>query len=157
MSAVDIARRFEGCERDNGDGTYSSYWDFYGKVWTIGFGTTGAHVTAGLVWTYAQCEEALETRMAEARAELLAISPKVAWVPGAQDALTDFVYNEGIGRYKGSTVRAAAERGDWATVKLRLLDWDEAAGTIMPGLLKRRKAEADLIQITHSFADANGR
>jgi lysozyme len=77
---------------------------------------------------------------------LLATSPGVAWPDGAQDSLTDFVYNEGIGNYRGSTVRKCVEAGDWAGVKAHLLDWEFAGGKRLGGLVTRREGEAAMIQ-----------
>jgi len=146
MTLVDFVKAREGCETARGDGTFAAYWDTAGKVWTIGYGTTGPDIIAGLVWTQAQCDAALLAKLNSARAQLLALSPAVNWPDGAQDALTDFVYNEGSGRYQGSTVRKCVEVGDWAGVRQHLLDWEFAGGKRLGGLVTRREGEAAMIQ-----------
>ncbi len=151
MTLIDFVKRTEGCAKLRTDGLVESYWDAEGHVWTIGYGTTGPGIVQGTVWTMAQCEAALQKRLDEARAQLLALSPSVSWVPGAQDALTDFVYNEGAEHYSRSTVRTAAEAGDWAAVKARLLDWDYAGGKPRAGLLTRREAEGAMIESDSVF------
>ncbi len=142
---IDFVRAREGRAKDNHNGTVSAYWDEAGKVWTIGYGTTGPGIVAGLTWTYDQCDAALKTRLDLARAQLLSLSPGVDWPPGAEDALTDFVYNEGAGRYAASTVRRCAQAGDWAGVKSHLLDWEFAGGKRLGGLVTRREGEAAMI------------
>ncbi len=145
MTLVDFVKAREGRATDNHDGTVTAYWDAAGKVWTIGYGTTGPDVVQGLVWTYAQCDAALADRLSRARAQLVSLSSDVAWPTGAQDALTDFVYNEGAGRYAGSTVRKCVQAGDWAGVRTHLLDWEFAGGKRLGGLVTRREGEAAMI------------
>ncbi len=145
MSLVDFVKAREGRATDNHDGTVTAYWDAAGRVWTIGYGTTGPGIVSGTKWTYAQCEAALSARLDHARTQLLALSPGVNWPDGAQDALTDFVYNEGSGNYQGSTVRKCVAAGDWAGVKAHLLDWEFAGGKRLGGLVTRREGEAAMI------------
>ncbi len=145
MTLVDFVKAREGCKTLNTDGTVTAYWDADGKVWTIGWGTTGPDVTQGTTWPIARCEAALEARLDHARAYLIALSPGAAWPPGAQDALTDFVYNEGAGHYQGSTVRKCVLAGNWAGVRTHLLDWEFAGGKRLGGLVTRREGEATMI------------
>ena len=145
MTLLDFVKAREGCAHDLGNGTFAAYWDPDGKVWTIGYGDTGPDVFAGVVWTQTQCDLALQLKLDTARRQLLALSPGVDWPPGAQDALTDFVYNEGSGRYAGSTVRKCVETGDWDGVRAHLLDWEFAGGVRLGGLVTRREGEAAMI------------
>lgn len=138
MSLIAFVKAREGCR-------FEAYWDAAGKVWTIGYGCTGPHITKGTVWTQTQCDAALADKLAQARVELLKLSPRVNWPPGALDSLTDFVYNEGSGHYAGSTVRKCAEAGDWPGVRLHLLDWEKAGGKRLAGLVTRREGEAAMI------------
>lgn len=146
MSLFDFVKAREGCEHDNGDGTFTAYWDPEGKVWTIGFGTTGQNIIAGLTWTQQQCDDALAAKLATARQQVCTLSPPTTqWPAGALDALTDFVYNEGAGHYAGSTVRKCAIAGDWDGVRTHLLDWEFAGGVRLGGLITRREGEAAMI------------
>lgn len=146
MSLLDFVKTREGCEHRRRDGTVIAYWDPFGKCFTIGYGSTGPHVTPGLVWTQAQCEADLSRRLDQARAQLLALSPDVEWPEGAQDALTDFVYNVGAGHYRTSQVRQHVEEGDWDGVRAHLLDWESAGGKRLAGLVARREGEAAMIE-----------
>ena len=143
---LDFVAAREGCEHDNGDGTFTAYWDSAGAVWTIGFGDTGPDIISGTTWSQSQCTAALAFKLDRARAQLLVLSPAVDWPPGAEDSLTDFVYNEGSGNYEHSTVRKCVEAGDWAGVKTHLLDWEYAGGKRLGGLVTRREGEAAMIQ-----------
>lgn len=146
MLLLDFVKLREGRATDNRDGTVTAYWDAAGKVWTIGYGTTGPEIVQGLIWTYAQCDAALYAKLNRARAQLIALSgPGATWPAGAQDALTDFVYNEGSGNYQGSTVRKCVAAGDWAGVRTHLLDWEFAGGKRLGGLVTRREGEAAMI------------
>ena len=146
-SLLAFVKAREGCVKDNGDGTFSAVLDTNANppVWNIGYGTTGAGIGPGLVWTQAQCDAALAGRLNLAQGQLLVLSPNIAWPPGAEDSLTDFIYNEGSGNYAGSTVRKCVVSGDWAGVKAHLLDWEFAGGKRLGGLVTRREGEAAMI------------
>jgi lysozyme len=148
MALIDFVKAREGCQHDLGNGTFAAYWDADGQVWTIGYGTTGPDVIAGLIWSQAQCDAALLAKLAKAQAAVRVLSPPTTqWPPGALDSLTDFVYNEGSGRYQGSTVRKCVLAGDWAGVRTHLLDWEFAGGKRLGGLVTRREGEAAMIDI----------
>lgn len=136
MSAEDLVKEFEGCK-------LVGYPDIKG-VPTIGFGHTGPEVYIGLVWTQAQADEALVHDMAEAALLLQRYSPG-PFVPGALDALTDFVFNEGSGHYRTSTLMSYVNAQNWTAVKAELLKWDYAGANVIAGLERRREAEAALI------------
>lgn len=128
--------KFEGCE-------LTAYRDLAG-IWTIGFGHTGKDVFPGLTWTQEQAQEHLINDVADATALLCSYSPG-PYPEGAKDALTDFVFNLGIGNYRTSTLRSYVDNQQWDSVKTELLKWDHSNGLVVPGLLARRQAEADLI------------
>jgi lysozyme len=130
-----LEKQFEGCR-------LTAYQDIAG-VWTIGYGHTGKDVYAGLVWTQQQADEALDHDIQAAQALLLMYSPTV--VGGNLDALTDFVFNLGIGNYRTSTLCKCVNAGDWVGAKAQLLTWDHSNGVVVPGLLARRQAEAALL------------
>lgn len=145
LTLLAFVKAREGCARRLRDGRVMAYWDPYGKCLTIGYGSTGPHVTAGLTWTQAQCDADLARRLAEACGQLHALSPHVDWPPGAEDAMTDFIYNEGAGRYRGSEVRKCVEAADWAGVRAHLLDWEFAGGKRLAGLVTRREGEVAML------------
>lgn len=59
-------------------------------------------------------------------------------------ALIDFVYNEGFGHWHGSTLRVFVKQQGFAQVPAELAKWIYGGGRVLPGLVRRRKAETDL-------------
>jgi lysozyme len=136
VTAEDLIKGFESCR-------LVAYWDAIGQRWTIGWGHTGKDVYEGLVWTQAQADEALEHDIISADALIAVYSPGLAG--GVLEAITDFVFNIGIGNYRTSTLCKLVNAQDWAAVRLELPKWDHDNGVIVPGLYRRREAEVALI------------
>lgn len=135
MSAEDLIDSFEGCR-------LTAYRDIGGKL-TIGWGHVGKDVYEGLVWTQAQADEARDHDIIAADALISIYSPGLTGAP--LEAITDFVFNLGIGNYRTSTLCKLVNANAWAQVKTELLKWDHDNGVEVPGLLRRREAEAALI------------
>ena len=113
-------------------------------VWTIGYGHTGHDVREGLEISQAQAGELLA---ADCRRFEQAVSRLVA-VPLSQnrfDALVSLAFNIGEGNLQRSTLLKMVndDPGDPA-IRQEFLRWDKAGGAIMPGLRRRREAEAGL-------------
>lgn len=111
---------------------------------TIGYGSTGPDVKLGQACTV---EEA-ENRMAGDAAVFLAgacAAVPTAQTAGRQAALADFAYNLGLTRLRASTLRKRALAGDWDGVRVELAKWVRGGGRVLPGLVTRRRAEADLL------------
>lgn len=135
MTAEDLIRSFEGCKLD-------AYLDIAG-IPTIGFGHTGKEVTLGLTWTQAQADDALQHDIAATQALIALYSPGLQ---GDQlTAITDFVYNLGIGNYRSSTLCKCVNAQTWDAAKGEIVKWDHSHGVVIPGLLRRREAEAALL------------
>jgi GH24 family phage-related lysozyme (muramidase) len=75
---------------------------------------------------------------------------KVSLNQNQLDALTSFVYNVGEGAFKDSTLLKVLNKGDYGTVPSEMKRWTKATvdgkKVDLPGLVKRRDAEADLFQ-----------
>jgi GH24 family phage-related lysozyme (muramidase) len=61
---------------------------------------------------------------------------------GQFDALVSFTFNLGAGSLQRSTLRRLVNRGEHEGVPSELMKWVWAAGRRLPGLVRRRKAEA---------------
>lgn len=61
------------------------------------------------------------------------------------NAVVDFTYNLGLGRLQTSTLRRKINSQDWDGVKDQLRLWVRGGGKVLPGLVKRRQAEIDLM------------
>ena len=79
-------------------------------------------------------------------AGVLKASPGLISYPRVLGAMTDFAYNLGVARYKGSTLRRRVDEQDWDGAVEQLMLWTKAGGRILPGLVKRRQAEAVLLR-----------
>lgn len=61
------------------------------------------------------------------------------------NAIVDFAYNLGTGRLQTSTLKRKINAQDWDGAKEQLLLWTKGGGRVLPGLLKRRNAECQLL------------
>lgn len=118
-------------------------------VWTIGFGHTGPEVRAGLVWTMAQCEQALDKDLDEAEREVSA-SVKVSLNDNQFAALVSFVFNVGVQAFRGSSLLRMLNQNRYDVVPRKLLEWvnarDRKTGRLikLKGLVNRRLNEGAL-------------
>jgi len=62
------------------------------------------------------------------------------------DALVSFVYNVGRGNFGGSTLLTKVNGKRFSEAAAEFAKWTHAGGTTLPGLVRRRKAEADLFE-----------
>jgi lysozyme len=69
---------------------------------------------------------------------------KVPLAQGQFDALVDFCFNLGAGRFATSTLLKRLNAGSYGDAMNELLRWDRAAGKELPALKARRQAEAIL-------------
>lgn len=61
---------------------------------------------------------------------------------GQFDALVSFTFNLGAGALQRSTLRRKVNRGEHQAVPAEFMKWVWAAGKRLPGLVRRRRAEA---------------
>lgn len=61
------------------------------------------------------------------------------------NAIVDFAYNLGVGRVQTSTLKRKINAQDWEGAQEQLMLWTKGGGKVLPGLLKRRKAECLLL------------
>lgn len=115
---------------------------------TIGYGTTiypdGKRVTlsdAGV--TRAIASAYLNDDLSRLMPWVLVLCPGLS--ENRLAALLDFAYNLGVGRLRASTLLKKVNAGDWSAAKVEILKWNKAGGKILPGLVKRREAEARLL------------
>ena len=62
------------------------------------------------------------------------------------DAMVDFCFNAGRGNFLQSTLLKKVNLGDFAGAVVQFGLWVHAGGEVVPGLVRRRKAEAALFQ-----------
>ena len=148
---LDLIKRYEGFRS-------TAYRDAVG-VWTIGFGHTSMagepHVKPGLTISRETATEILARDV-----NLFAQGVRQALTVQISDqqfsALVSFAYNVGLGNFRKSSVLTAVNRNDLAAVPRRLSLWTKAGGRVLPGLVKRRAAEAALFVDHDSKSDLEG-
>jgi lysozyme len=145
-SAFALIKSFEGCHKSDG-GMFKPY-VCPGGVLTIGWGHTNHHgrqFDNKARWTQQECDAALEEDLEGFAAQVAAVV-KVPLKQNQFDALVSFAYNVGLGNLKSSTLLKKLNAGDMAGAALEFHKWNRALGKVLPGLVRRRAAEALLFQ-----------
>lgn len=112
------------------------------KVWTIGYGHTST-AKPGMRISTAQAQELLQKDVEWAEAEVNSMGARLN--QNQFDALVSLVFNIGSGNFRRSTVRrlVLANPNDRAIAPAFGL-WNKANSQVLPGLVRRRKEEAEL-------------
>jgi lysozyme len=116
-----------------------------GKKWTIGYGHTSAAglptVREGMRITRTEAETILRRDLAmfEARVNRLV---KVPLTQHQFDALVSFDFN--TGKLHSSTLLKRLNAGKYSDVPRQLMRWVNGGGKELPGLVRRRRDEAEL-------------
>lgn len=134
-----LIRSSEGCR-------LTSYKDAAG-VWTVGYGSTGPAIKPGLKITMKRAEELLARDVATAADAVCKYA--LPCTQGQFDALTDFTFNLGEGALCRSTLLRKHLAGNYAGAALEFQRWVYGGGRVLPGLVKRRAAEAHLYLSGH--------
>ena len=117
----------------------TAYWD--NNQWSIGFGTKASG--KGDTITKAEAEAEVRSSFNKARSAVLKAKEKYGygWADHQVDALALFTYNLGPGKLKKLTEDGT--RGD-EEISEMMLEYNMAGGKKLPGLVRRRQAEARL-------------
>lgn len=116
-------------------------------IWTIGYGHTDAaglpKVVPGMVITKRDAEDILRRDLRQYE-NTVSDAVKVALTQNQFDALVSFCYNVGAGAFRKSSLLTKLNRGDYDAVPSELMKWNKGGGKELPGLTRRRRAEAAL-------------
>lgn len=112
-------------------------------ILTIGYGHTGTDVVEGMVVTAVQAEELLKKDIQWAET---AVNQEGLNITQNQfDALVSFTYNVGARNFKNSTLLKMIKVNPLSiNIRTEFARWNKAKGSTLPGLVTRRKAEAEL-------------
>ena len=154
--AEELCRRFEGLHRVGPDGLVYPYLDPVG-IPTQGYGTV--HRPDG---RKVKMDDPPITRTEAER--WLRVELLNTYAPGVRRqcpglyalalleddwrkfcAIVDFAYNLGVGRLQTSTLRRRLNDQNWAGAAEELMKWVRGGGRVLPGLVKRRRAEVELL------------
>lgn len=141
-----ICEQSEGYATRQPDDSCTAYWDNLGCVWTCGYGSTGTDVVPSTHWTREAAQNRLMSGWMVAQAGVLRASPVLGAAANANrlDAITDFAYNEGVGRYQASSMKSYVNRQDWTSASGEFPKWNLAGGKVQNGLVTRRAKERAL-------------
>ncbi|MEA3003103.1 MAG: lysozyme [Sphingomonadales bacterium] len=141
-----LIHRFEGCEKRRSDGSFGAYPDpgTGADPWTIGWGTTGADVKPGIVWTQAQCDDRFAADLAKFAVKVMTAIGTASTTQHQFDAMVSFAYNVGVGNLTSSTLLRNHKAGDHPGAAAEFAKWNKANKKVMAGLTRRRAAEAAL-------------
>jgi len=122
------------------EGFKEKAYDDYGQI-SIGFGTKATDLDQTI--TREEALKALSNDVLKARTIVLNAVKEYGydWSENQIDALTSFTYNTGQGNF--SELIKDGTRGD-EEISEMMLKYNKAGGKVLPGLTKRRKAEATL-------------
>jgi lysozyme len=114
-----------------------------GGVLTIGYGHCGPDVSDGKKITVDEAEALLHTDVTHASDSVLQLTSGIV-SQGQLDALTDFVFNLGSRALQGSSLLRFHKAGNYARAAAEFGKWVYCGRACLPGLVKRRAAEAHL-------------
>jgi GH24 family phage-related lysozyme (muramidase) len=149
LASESLVKLFEGYARRLPDGGCQAYPDpgSHGAPWTIGWGCTGPDIGPDTVWPVEKAQEALDQHLLYFASNTLKLSPGLAKEPDRRlAAVISFTYNLGLGSYRVSTFKKRVDAKDWSGACEEIVKWNKACGRVLPGLTKRRMAEASLLK-----------
>lgn len=116
-------------------------------VWTIGVGHTSAagdpQVQPGMTITEAEAMQILRQDLVRFE-DAITRRVKVELKQHQFDALVSFVFNVGERAFAESTLLRKLNAGRYGDVPAELMKWTRGGGRELPGLVRRRRAEAAL-------------
>lgn len=113
------------------------------RVWTIGYGHTKG-VKPGMTITKAQGEAMLRADLKIYERHTSAALGNAKTTQGQWDALVSFCYNAGPGNLNKSSMLRLHKQGQYKAAADAFLNWTKGGGKVLPGLVRRRKAERSL-------------
>ena len=158
-AGADLMHRYEGCRNK----PYLCPAD----IWTVGYGhvlyqdqirlpvvTDKPNIVVrkkyslkpedNRVWSKEEINQLFSDDVASFERGVLRLVPGCVGRQGSFDALVSFAFNAGLGNLQRSTIRMRANRGDWEGAAEAFMMWTKGGGRVLPGLVKRRKAEIEL-------------
>lgn len=125
-------------------------------IWTIGYGHTSAagapEVKPGMVITKQEANEILIRDLVKYENAVNRLV-KVPLTQNQFDALVSFTFNVGEGALAKSTLLKKLNAGQYSAVPAELMKWTKGGGKELPGLVRRRRAEAAMWRGVDEKAD----
>ena len=131
-----LIKKFEGCKLR----TYLDAVD----VPTIAYGRT-KDVKIGDICTQQQAEDWLEEELVEYEGYVNE-AVKVELTQPQFDSLVSWTYNLGPSNLNRSSMLRVLNTSDYDNVPEQIMRWNKAGGRVLPGLVRRREAEAEMFK-----------
>jgi len=112
-------------------------------VWTIGYGHTRT-ARKGQVITEAEADRLLREDLRVFEQGVLDALGGAPTTENQFSAMVSLAYNIGLGAFRRSKVLAFHKAGKTAEAARAFANWRKAGGKVLPGLVRRRAAEAKL-------------
>ncbi len=112
------------------------------KVWTIGYGSTGAHVKPGMEITEAEAEKLLRDDLARFEKAVSDAAPNAT--QDQFDGMVSLAFNIGIAGFQKSSVLRLHKLGKHQSAADSFALWNKGGGKVLAGLVRRRADEAHL-------------
>lgn len=135
QKGIDLIKSFEGFK--------AKAYKCPAGVWTIGYGHT-AGVKPGMTITREQGEAMLRKDLKIYEKHTADALGNAATNQGQWDALVSFCYNAGPGNLKQSSMLRLHKQGKYLAAADAFMKWTKGGGRVLPGLVRRRKAERAL-------------
>lgn len=135
QKGIDLIKEFEGFR--------SKAYKCPAGVWTIGYGHT-AGVKPGMTVTREQAEAMLRKDLKIYERHTADALGDVKTSQGQWDALVSFCYNAGPGNLRKSSMLRLHKQGKYQAAAQAFMAWTKGGGRVLPGLVRRRKAEKAL-------------
>ena len=136
QAAIDLSRHFEGF--------YARPYICPAGYWTIGYGHLCVKdhpaIDEAQATSYLADDLQIGLRAAIKYCPVLLGEPE-----NKLAAIVDFVFNCGAGALQTSTLRRRVNECDWVSAGDELLRWVRGGGRVLPGLVRRRQAEKDML------------
>lgn len=132
---IKLIKNFEGCRLEA--------YKCPAGIWTVGYGHTGSTVHQGLKISQSEADSLLKTDLI-IHCNNVSKLVKVPLNQNQFDALVSLEYNIGYGNFSRSTLLKLLNAKNYKGAAEQFAVWRLGGGKILPGLVKRRKAEKDL-------------
>lgn len=146
QAAIALAKRFEGFHRIPRSDPLRRAHPYIcpAGYWTIGYGRLCKPDHPPI--NEEEGEMYLRQDLRTALSATLRYCPVLATEPEERlAAIVDFTFNLGAGRLQTSTLRRRINQRDWHATGQELRRWVYGGGKVLPGLVARRAAEAQLV------------
>ena len=132
---IKLIKNFEGCRLEA--------YKCPAGIWTVGYGHTGSTVHQGLKISQSEADSLLKTDLI-IHCNNVSKLVKVPLNQNQFDALVSLEYNIGYGNFSRSTLLKLLNAKNYKDAAEQFAVWRLGGGKILPGLVRRRKAEKDL-------------